>query len=113
MAKAKRQVHNAEHRVYADPDTLELERVEELLMTAVRHGDYFEPASLEDDEISTPGSPRIQKLLLRRDELISRVRPQCVPDDADIAQAAKDVEEEFGLKAEDWKDIDTDPGSAK
>ena len=110
MAKAKRQVHNVEHRVYSDPHTLELERVEEELMTAVRHGDYFEPESFEETEISKPGSPRIQKLLKRRDELISMVRPQCVSDEPDIAAAEKDVEEEFGLKAEDWKEIDTDPG---
>ncbi len=110
MAKAKRQVHNVQHRVYADPDTLELERVEEELMVSVRHGDYFEPDSFEEADISNPGSLRIQKLILRRDELIAQVRPQCVGDEADIAAATKDVAEEFGLKAEDWKHIDTDPG---
>ena len=110
MAKAKRQVRNVEHRVYADLDTLELERLEEDLITAMKSGDLFTPESFDDDQISKPASSRVQKMIARRDELIGKCRPQCVGDESDIAAAEKDVEAEFGLKAEDWKDIDTDPG---
>lgn len=104
MAKAN------DRRLYIEPDVIELERVEELLMVEVRRGGYFEPESFEDDKISEPCSPRVQKLLARKAELVERVRPQCVPIEGEIEEAQKAVEEEFGLGADDWGQIDTDPG---
>lgn len=99
-------------RLYVDPDVIELERIEEQLMLSVRLGDYFEPESFDEAKISKPASNRIQKLLKRRDELIERVRPQCVPDDALVDEAMKAVEEQFGLNEDEWEQIDTDPGGA-
>jgi len=98
-----------ESRFTDDPDVLELGRVEDRIQRMAKSGELFEPDSLEGDEPTEPSSKAAQKLLERREELIEKVRPQCVDAEGYVlaAEVEKIAKEEFGL--EDWAKVNEVP----
>lgn len=104
MAKRRMMTSKQANACISDADVAELEHLERVIQFEARHGDFFEPESLEDEGIERTASPRAIELMRRRERLIERVRPQCVDpnDDALTREAERAAKDEFGMEDGSW-----------
>ena len=63
--------------------------------------------------VAIPRNPGVRKVLKRRRELVTRARPQSIdPEGLELAnEIARDIEDAFGLSADEWGQIDTTLGA--